>query len=100
MEIIFELLQEIRKRPNLYLGKASLELLDAFIGGCSFYCYKANGYYPDFFSGFQKFVQKRYKIQTTQGWWSIIRFFSYTDEEAFNKFFDLLDEFLMTSSGS
>ena len=57
MEIIFDLLQDIRKRPNLYLGEASLELLNAFIGGCSFYCLKVNGYYPEFFPGFQEFVQ-------------------------------------------
>ena len=95
MEIIFDLLQDIRKRPNLYLGEASLELLNAFIGGCSFYCLIVNGYYPEFFPGFQEFVQTRYDIHTVHGWWSIIRSFCANDEEAFYKFFELLDEFLI-----
>ena len=99
MEIILDLLQDIRKRPGLFLGKVSLELLNAFIGGCCCYCSKLNGCFPDFFYKFQRFIENRYQDQSEQGWWSIIRFSCNNDEEAFYKFFDLLDEFLTIYQG-
>ena len=94
MEKIHEILQEIKARPKIYLGTISLELLDAFIGGCICYHHKLTGSYLEFLPGFDKFIHDRFDIQSTQGWATIIRFFSESDEAAFYKFYDLLEEFL------
>ena len=92
MDKLYELLKEIKKRPGLYLGRASLERLYAFING-----YKHQDSYSavqtDCLDGFQKYVEKTYNIHTDHNWASIIQFFSITEEEAFDKFYELLDEF-------
>jgi len=47
-----------------------------------------------FVSEFQDFIQQRYKITSTYHWAKIITFFSSTDEEAFDRFYELLEEYL------
>ena len=94
MEIIISILRKIRARPKIYLGRTSLELLSAFISGCVCYHNECTNEYLDFFQGFQKYIQNRYKISTSQGWASIIIFFSENDEEAFYKFYELFEEYI------
>ena len=90
MNEFYELLINIKNKPNIYLGKPSLELLRAFISGYVI-CKNYNlDYYPDF----QEFIQQKYKIDFTKHWTEIINFFSSNEEEAFYKFYEHLEEFL------
>ena len=49
-------------------------------------------------SQIRDYIQNKYNIQTSQNWSRIIEFFSRTDEEAFDTFYRLLDEFLEQNS--
>lgn len=88
------LLVKIRKLPALYIGKKSLERLRAFISGYSMCLYEIYGSEPDLLNGFNEYVAEYYHICVDRDWSSIIPFFSNTEEEAFDKFYELLDEFL------
>lgn len=93
MERIILLLNKIRERPVLYLGKPKVERLKAFIDGYMTYM-EEEGTYCVLFDEFQSFVQKRYKIYSSQNWSNIIDFFSSSDQNAFDLFYKLFDEFL------
>jgi hypothetical protein len=101
LDKFYELMQKIKERPNLYLGKKSLECLHSFVNGYIFCLYNQSGELcPDFLTDFQEYVQIIYSITSTQSWDRIISFYSTSDEEAFYKFFDLLDKFLKANDGS
>lgn len=100
MDDLVKLLYEIRKKPVLYFGgRRTLAHLSKFIFG--FVTGRegtnkeidANWFSPSNGS-FQDFVVKRYQITLTQSWCNIIEFHSSSDNEAFELFFKLLDEFL------
>lgn len=94
MDELIEILQDIKVRPEIYLGKKSLELLKAFITGFMICQNKLIHSSPDaIFLGFQKYVEQKYGLETTHGWHSIIRFFTSSDEEAFDEFFLLFDNY-------
>ena len=111
-------LQKIRERPGLFLGEPSLTALVHFWNGYAFNRMingsDANGenscfvdcdessvepeqitlYESHFMDGFEAFVYNHYKSEwTTQGWAKLILEKCITEEEAFYKFFELLDEF-------
>jgi hypothetical protein len=97
---LYELLKKIKDKPGLYLGKKSLERLHSFLSGYVVCLYdRCNEPCPVLLSGFQEYVQKKYNIASTHSCERIIDFYSTSDEEAFDKYFDLLDEFLKTSDG-
>ena len=120
MNSFYTFLQKIRERPRLYLRNKSLAQLDAFLCGYAFGVVaarweKATGL--DFFEnfdlqcsysepssfsdwcdltrGFDEFVHSfyNYGISTLSGGCIIIRESS-SEEEAFDQYFELLDEFL------
>ena len=86
------LLQNIRKRPKLYLGDDSLGLLYACLSAeCTLL--REEGTLIDW-SEFQRFIEKTDHISTGQNWEKIMQLFSPSDEYALNRFFELYDEFL------
>lgn len=91
MDKTYLLLQEIKKCPPLYLGRSSLELLHAFLNG---YKHHEEVYQSDCLEGFNEYIQKRYRLRTDHNWASVIRFFSSSDEEAFETFYQDLDAYL------
>ena len=118
------LLQKIREKPGLYLGKPSLEALYYFWFGYGFRedieeweKWSGRDYFenwdrvmsgkdiqPSWRTGdnfsykFDIFVHAHYnRPYTTRNWKSLISDECNTDEEAFNKFFELLDEYLKHS---
>ena len=95
---IIEILLDIKKRPNIYIGKPSLELLYSFLCGGICFLYFYEGKYYDLLSGFQEFLEKKYNIKETYGIVRIIQDISKDDSEAFYKFYDLLDEFLSSKN--
>jgi hypothetical protein len=93
--IIDELLLKIKADPDLYLEERSVELLRFFIFGFDFCQATYNPGFTSFYYEFQGFIQEKYNVDTAQIWSRIIRFYSNSDSAAFDKFFELLDEFYM-----
>jgi len=96
-EYFFDLLQRIKQRPGMYLGKCSITRLRAFLDG--YETARAELGFADTeqqqqLDGFQEWIQERYQITSTHGWDSIILFFSVDEKDALDKFFKLLEEFL------
>lgn len=90
MDKLYEIIKKVKKSPELYLGKKSLERLDAFISGYIVACDNNIEYFP----GFSEFIQDRFNIHDSHRDTEIIQFYSMSDEEAFYQYFELLDEFL------
>ena len=95
MDKLYNILQKIKKRPGLYLGIKSLTRLSAFIDGFEFCMYDSGEKKSKLFDGFDEYIRERYGIHTTPGTEDIILFFALFDEGlAFDRYFELLDEFL------
>lgn len=94
---IYDLLMDIRKRPGVYLGQKSLTLLSFTLGGYLLRMNHEGIPCLDEMSGFQEFVGKRYD-NFTHRWDMIIRFYSASEAEAFDRFYELFDEYLSENS--
>lgn len=92
---ILDLLKLLKQNYLVFIGAKSLNRLAMFISGYAYCIYKNKGENLCFFREFQEYIQNKYNIQTSQNWSRIIEFFSQTDEEAFDTFYKLLDEFLI-----
>jgi hypothetical protein len=95
-EYLNDLLQRIKQRPGMYLGQASITRLRMLLMGYSM----ARGELglplteqEKQFAQFQKWIQQKYEINTTQGWDSIILSQVKDEKLALDLFFDLLQEF-------
>lgn len=91
----YALLDEIRKRPGLYLGSNSFRNLDPWLQG--YFYGKAQVSEPDSeeieFRGFDDFVQEKYDWHDVGGWAAKIQYYHCDDASALEEFFRLLDEF-------
>ena len=92
-ECVRELLFNIQKNPHKYIGEKSLESLTMFLFGYLHCLFEREENMENFLAGFQEFVQARYEISSAHGWSQIIRFFSATEAEAFDTFYELLCEY-------
>ena len=102
-EYLYDLIQRIKQRPGMYLGRCSITRLRMLLMGYGM----ARGELglpiteqEKEFGGFQDWIQERYKITSTQGWESIILFASIDEREAFDKFFKLFEQFRNGESAS
>jgi hypothetical protein len=91
MDKTYELLQDIRKCPEIYLGKKSIELLYAFLNG---YRHHSDVNYSDCLTGFQEYIESIYRLNTDHNWANLIEFFSSTEEEAFWSFYKYFDNYM------
>ncbi len=94
---LYELFEQIKKRPGMFFGHVSIKNFYIFLQGYS--CAKTNFKISTTeqeleFSGFQDWIQEKYNTTTCHSWASIILLNSEDDKAAFWKFFDLLDEYL------
>jgi hypothetical protein len=90
MDKVYQLLTEIKKLPEIYLGKLSFERFHSFVDGfCSNETNDAEGCCLD---GFTEFVAKHYKMGTDHGWYELIQFFNFDEKSAFETFYELLDQ--------
>lgn len=94
---LFEILEKIKAKPGMYLGSPSVSNLFIFLVG-----YKTArrelGIEPtekeiEFYQEFQPWLQNRMKISTSNSWAAMIQFQCGNEKEAFECFFQLLDEF-------
>ncbi len=87
-----ELLLKIKKKPGLYLNSFSLLSLKAFLDG---YCLAiVEDKLSPILYQFQMFVVEKYDANPALSWDDIIRLYASSDQQAFDRFFELFEEFL------
>jgi hypothetical protein len=98
MSRLFEILQKIKAKPGMYIGRASVSDLFMFLVG-----YKtalrelkieSTQEEMDFYREFQPWLQQKYHVSTSNSWANIIMLYCVNEKEGFESFFKLLDEFL------
>ncbi|MFB2839553.1 hypothetical protein [Floridanema evergladense] len=97
MSGVFELLEKIRTKPGMYIGRPSVSDLFMFLVGYE-YGHGESGVEPteeedDFYGEFQPWLQKKLGIKTVSSWAKIIMLSCHDEKIGFEKFFKLLDEF-------
>lgn len=98
MNSIKNILMEIEKRPFLFFKEKDLRLLHCFIDGYLTCEYDNNRNESHMlFQSFRKYFQGIYGL-STRCWSSILRQESQSEEEAFDKFFELFNAFLKSQS--
>jgi len=92
---LFSLLYRIKEIPNKYIRDKSLGELRAMIEGYLYKQFELDGNLEilNYFNGFQQYVQDCFEISSSQSWSRIIEFYSATNDEAFDMFYKLLDEY-------
>lgn len=98
--LIYDILDRVRERPALFVGKKRLTLLKSFLEGATFSAYMLgiDSGYDDFspipFRFFNDYVAKYYNYEATSGWGDMI--LSKTNgenETGVDAFYTLLDSF-------
>ncbi|MCL1464585.1 hypothetical protein [Argonema galeatum] len=95
-EYLYEMLQEIKKRPGMYLGKCSITRLRMLLDGyglaqCELGLPRTDQERE--FNGFQDWIQQKFNITSSHGWDSIILFYSADERDALDNFFKLFEKF-------
>jgi hypothetical protein len=97
MTDFYELLSRIHKKPAMYIGFPSISNLFMFLCGYQ-HAHDLLGTpvteQEEEFAGFQPWLQKRFAVNTSASWAKIIMFYSSDETQAFESFFDLLEEFI------
>lgn len=94
-----DVLQRIAQCPGLYIGERNIKKLDGFLCGYAI-CLSDHGIEDSdefYFQGFTKFVNDKYLGGERLGderWTSVILEKSKNEYDAFDKFVDLLNEYL------
>ena len=102
-EYLYDLLERIKKRPGMYLGKPSITRLNMLLTGYSMARIELDlppTKQEEEFGGFQDWIEERYKITSTHGWDSIILFYSADERDALSNFFQLFEQFCNGESAS
>ncbi|MFB2833878.1 hypothetical protein [Floridanema evergladense] len=95
-EYLYNLLERIKQRPGMYLGKSSITRLRMLLDGYGMARMELGlprTEQEQEFNGFQDWIQKRYNITSSHGWDSIILFYSADERDALDKFFELFEKF-------
>ena len=90
MDSLHDLIKTIAKRPEIYLGRPSVQRLYAFIGG---YLYQNDAANDHCLDGFTEYVAERFGIRSDHNWASIIEFFSGSEKDEFALFMKLFEDF-------
>lgn len=102
MDNFYDLLQKIKKRPAMYLGRNSIFSLQAFLDGYYFARRELGLPLTAQESEFQEFLQWiriRFNVETGQLWASILLFQCADERSAVERFFSLFEEFLNRGEG-
>jgi hypothetical protein len=97
MSGVGEILEKIRTKPGMYLGRPSVSDLFMFLVG--YECARSElGVEPteaedEFYGEFQPWLQKKLGIKTVSSWAKMIMLYCHDEQAGFEKFFILLDEF-------
>jgi hypothetical protein len=95
---MLDLLNEMRgRKPAMYVGRTSLSKLADFLRGYDYAIYRLLPAEADeFLADFRDWIQQSFGT-TKKNWEDIIRLHSGTDNEAVDRFWVLLDKFLLES---
>jgi hypothetical protein len=96
MADIYDLLKNIKKRPNAYLFKKDIIHLRTLLAGYDLAKAEQNISLTKQdleFDEFQQWIQDKYNVLASKSWATIILENSTNEEDAFNKFFELFNEF-------
>lgn len=96
-EYLYDLLQRIKQRPGMYLGRRSITRLSMLLMGYSLARNELGlpiTKQEKEFGGFQEWIQEKFKITSSHGWDSIILFYSADETDALDNFFQLFEQFL------
>lgn len=97
MNGLFEILDKIRTKSGMYIGRPSVSDLFMFLVG--YECARSElGIEPtesedDFYGEFQPWLQKKLGIRTVSSWAKMIMLYCHDEKAGFESFFKLLDEF-------
>lgn len=97
MDNFYDLLQKIKKRPAMYLGRHSIFSLQAFLDGYYFARRELGVSLTEQENEFQEFLQwirQKFQVETGQLWASILLFHSADERSAVERFFSLFEEFV------
>lgn len=91
MATIVELINEIKKRPPLFLQEPTVFYLKALLDGYAFRDMElSSSASADFLQGFQHYVEAHYDEKRTLSWASIIANNTSSPDGALETFFDLI----------
>jgi hypothetical protein len=89
-----ELLEKMLDRPALFIGRASVPRMKAFIDGYEFGKHGEDATGRDsLYAGFQAWIATRFHIETAHDWASIIAFMGLSESGAFTLLKELWDEY-------
>jgi hypothetical protein len=94
MGAILDMIQKIRQRPGIYLGRPTVNNLYMFLAGYAFARKDTESGDYEELACFGDWVQRRFKITSSQGWARIIEFFSANEADEMALFGKLFDEYL------
>ena len=81
LDSLKELIEAIKKRPAMYLTRNYISSLKAFLDG--WYLRRPDEVLePELMHHFQKWVEQKYNVTTTQTWASILLFYSVDECDA------------------
>ncbi|BAY81340.1 hypothetical protein NIES267_08160 [Calothrix parasitica NIES-267] len=102
-EYFYEMMQRIKQRPGMYLGKSSItnlrSFLDGYMGARRDLGLPETDEETEFYK-FHDWIQKRFDIKSYYGWNDIILLNSIDERDALNKFFVLFEQFKNGESAS
>jgi hypothetical protein len=88
------LFDSLLTKPGLYISGRSISQAAAFMQGYMAGQYELGvDHEKDIYNGFQRWVEKRYKIRTTQSWQAIVTFMSNDEAGAFELTRELWKEY-------
>jgi len=90
---VIELIESIRKRPTMFLGRSSIACLRSFIDGWN-HRKPESVIDGEIIGEFQEWIEARYNLKNTQSWDRIILFYSVDEHDALENFFRLFNQFL------
>ena len=97
MSKLFEILEKIKFRPGMYIGRPSVSDLFHFLVGFKTALreleIKSTEEEMDFHREFQPWVQKKYHVSTSNSWAKIIMLYCGSEKEGLDTFYELLEQF-------
>ena len=93
-----KLLSSIKQMPGIFIGTKNLLFLEHFIHGYDFamICHDIKDMHNIMPEGFEEYIEAKYRSNTTKNLFMIITENSENDSDAFDTFFELLDEYLLS----
>lgn len=100
MDKIISILYKIKSHPGMYIEKKSIKNLKVFLNGYYIGIYENDRDFSSVFDSFQHFIMQKYNDNRSLSWSDIISEDAKNAPDAFNVFYDLLEEYLSKYYGN